>query len=128
MIDLTGMLIKHAGEESYLLRKKISTKAQLRERARLLFYNTGLSNREIAEQLECSMRTIIRWKQRTIKVSEKTLILEKVPRHRTRRYDPAIFARIEALKAEHPEFTAPIIERQIKGEFEGSLSVRIFSA
>ncbi len=67
------------------------------------------------------MRTIIRWKQRTIKVSEKTLILEKVPRHRTRQYDPAIFARIEALKAEHPEFTAPIIERQIKGKFEGSL-------
>lgn len=71
--------------------------------------------------LDYSTRTIIRWKHKTDNVVSKSKTREKVTRHRSRHYDPAIFARIEALKVEHPEFTAPIIERKIKNEFHGSI-------
>jgi len=83
-----------------------------------LFYNKQLSNREIAEQLSCSIRTVIRWKQQTKEGQKDPPLRTKKPIRRRRHYDQAIFARIKGLKENNPKYPASIIHRQIKEEFK----------
>jgi transposase InsO family protein len=101
-----------------LISKKKSNKNQLKERARLLYYNKGLKNYEIAEVLNCSTRTVIRWKFESFLPKETRESQIKSPRHRLRHFDSTIFDRIHELKEKNPGFTATLIYRQIQEEFK----------
>ena len=96
--------------------KKI-TKAQKRDKARLLYYNKGLSNEEIARILGCSPRTIMRWKNSW--KDEDPLVSQKTKRKKKRKkkYPEELFARILELKQEAIFRSASGIHRILREEF-----------
>ena len=104
-----------------MITKKKTSKNQLKERARLLYYNKGLKNHEIAEMLQCSTRTVIRWKIASKSITKTLDSQEKTPHHRIRRFNATIFERIRELKENNPAFTATLIHRQIREEFKDKL-------
>jgi len=98
-------------------RKKQREKQQLRERARLLFYNKRLSNQAIAKALECSIRTVIRWKYHAHPSQVNETNPPKPRRARQRRYPTLVFDRIKELKVQNPKWTATIIHQTLRETF-----------
>ncbi len=99
-------------------RKKHSKKQQLQEQARSLFYNKHLSNQAIAESLGCSIRTIIRWKQKAVGCRDPCAIAPKHQQSRQRKYNSVIFDRMCELKTQNPNWTVPIIHQTLVESFK----------
>jgi len=86
-----------------------------------LFYNKGLSNRDLAGMFGVTVRTVCRWKK-----GAKTAICSstrKPPakRKRKRCHPPEMFARALALKQELPRRSAAGVHRLLKREFAGPI-------
>ena len=89
------------------------------ERAFALYYEKGISNKEIASILGCSERSVIRWKNEKKSPDPQGSHNAKVPRTRTRQFSRDIYQRIEALKKEAPTRTATTIQRKLQKEIKG---------
>ncbi len=98
------------------IRKKHST-IQKREQALLLYYNKGLSNEKIACLLNCSVRTVIRWKKAEKDKDRPVCQKENHTRKRKKIYSEAIFTQILALKQENPARTGSGIHRLLLQQF-----------
>lgn len=97
------------------LKKKLE-KTQKREEAMSMYYNRGLSNDEIATLLDCSVRTVIRWKKAEKEQDVSAGNSTKQVRIRKKKYSEEIFERILVLKQENPSRTASGIQRLLSQE------------
>ena len=90
---------------------------RLREEARELYYNKGLSIEELANRYGKSERTIYRWL--SCNPEKNSLVSHKSKRknNRPRQYPLNIFDRIEELKRELPRRSAPIMHKILQKEF-----------
>ena len=73
---------------------------------------------EIGKILNCSERTVIRWKKQ---LGEEKLIVpqkKKIPRKRRRRFSDDIFKMIEKLKRDNPARTAVVIRKLLKKKYK----------
>ena len=99
--------------------KKIHKKIKARHEAFLRYYNQGLSNAQISATLQCSVRTVCRWKNATREGSTTQLPRHQVKRSRPRKYAAGVFTRMVALKEERPSRSAPTIAKLLREEFPG---------
>ncbi len=82
-----------------------------------MFYNKGLSNRDLAGMFEVTVRTVCRWKKAAKVATHSSAPKPRIKRKRKRRHPAEVFARAIALKQELPRRTGASIHRLLKKEF-----------
>lgn len=95
---------------------KKTQKELIREEARELRHNKGLTIEELAIHYGKSERTIYRWLSTPHKKNLADHHLQKKASIRSRKYGPEIFSRILEIKKELPQRSAPLIRRLLKKE------------
>ena len=96
-------------------------KSRRMERAFALYYEKGISNKEIASILGCSERSVIRWKNEKKSPDLQGSQNAKEPRTRTKQFPQEIYQRIEELKKEATARTATTIRRILQKEVRGRI-------
>ena len=90
---------------------------QKREEARELFYNQGLSIRELAVRYGKCERTIYRWLHEDNQETSGNQQPNIMTQSNRRKYPPEIFTLIEKLKQEVPQRSAPTIKELVRKRF-----------
>ncbi len=97
--------------------KQFLIKRKKQQDAFLLCYNKGLSNEEIARQLNCSVRTICRWKKQANQSVSSVSQPQKRKYTRARHFSLEVFNRMMVLKKESPQRSAQLIFLKLQTEF-----------
>jgi len=101
--------------------KEKQGKKRRMERALALYYDKGISNKEIASILGCSKRSVIRWKNEIKAPDQQGSQISKTPRKRDKQFSQEIYQCIDKLKEEAPARTATTIRRKLQKEIEGRI-------
>lgn len=116
MIYLNLRINFYAGMKYQMRNRKSLEKQKIQEEVLIKYYQQGLSNRKIAELMECSVRTIIRWKKKQKNPESNVHQVRKIKRERQRKFDPRLFERIITLKEEMPSRSAVLVHSLLKKE------------
>jgi putative transposase len=102
-----------------MARKQMHTKTRSRHEAFLRYHNQGLPNAQVAAILQCSIRTVCRWKRAVQHAGGEVKPPAKARRTRQRAYGTAVFELAVRLKQELPQRSAAAIARLMQKEFPG---------
>lgn len=92
-------------------------KKELNEKIREMYYNQGVSIREIANQVNKHVKTIYRWLKRANQENSVISHKSKIKSGRPKIYPLAVINRIVELKKELPQRSAPLVHKWLRNEF-----------
>ena len=91
---------------------------ELKELARELHFNKGLSIKDIASRFRKSERTMYRWLKKATQGEKSHRKKQRSKKVRPKEYPQEIFDRIKELKKQAPQRSAPMIQLRLQEEFQ----------
>ena len=110
-------MLNYSMKGEYIIVMKDRKKQELYEKIREMYYNQGVSIREIAAQANKHVRTIYRWLKRANQEESIVCHKSKIKSGRPKIYPLAVIDRIVELKKELPQRSAPLVHIWLKNEF-----------
>ncbi|MGQ4876101.1 MAG: DDE-type integrase/transposase/recombinase [Promethearchaeia archaeon] len=110
-------MLNYKLEVQFSIDLKEKKKVELYELVKELYFNSGLSIKELSIQFGRSERTIYRWLEKCRAKGSPVSHEIKKKQNRSRKYPQEVFNRIIELKEELPKRSAPMVYSILKREF-----------